>query len=215
MALTPASIRHDLKCGNGAISAGEKCHVGQATKSKKYEPTFADQLNAGITGAASLYSGGLGLVNLGIAVKRRSAGHAVAGVGQLLGAGVGLRGSGEYMKGRKLSGNIHSFGALGLSMGGEGIGGAVAESDFRRRQANQAVNKSYEGPDPFKELGLEHNANPREVRAAYLRAAAKYHPDRGGDASKFRKFKEAYEEILRRNNGRRDSVWATGFDPWL
>ncbi len=37
MALTPASLRLDLKCGNGAISEGETCHVGQATKVKQYQ----------------------------------------------------------------------------------------------------------------------------------------------------------------------------------
>lgn len=32
MALTPSTIRIDLKCGNGAVSPGEKCHKGQAQK---------------------------------------------------------------------------------------------------------------------------------------------------------------------------------------
>ena len=32
MALTPASLRLDLKCGNGAISEGEKCTKGPATR---------------------------------------------------------------------------------------------------------------------------------------------------------------------------------------
>jgi hypothetical protein len=34
MALTPSSIRTDLKCGKGSISKGEKCHKGAATKAK-------------------------------------------------------------------------------------------------------------------------------------------------------------------------------------
>lgn len=32
MALTPSALRLDLKCGNGAISPGEKCHKGTAQK---------------------------------------------------------------------------------------------------------------------------------------------------------------------------------------
>jgi hypothetical protein len=32
--LTPATVRIDLKCGKGAISQGEKCHVGQAQQVK-------------------------------------------------------------------------------------------------------------------------------------------------------------------------------------
>lgn len=35
MALTPASIRRDLKCGKGAISQGEKCRVGPASTVKE------------------------------------------------------------------------------------------------------------------------------------------------------------------------------------
>lgn len=35
MALTPATVRLDLKCGRGAISEGEKCHVGPATKTSE------------------------------------------------------------------------------------------------------------------------------------------------------------------------------------
>lgn len=34
MALTPGSLRSDLKCGNGSISEGETCHKGPATKVK-------------------------------------------------------------------------------------------------------------------------------------------------------------------------------------
>jgi hypothetical protein len=212
MALTPHTLRADLKCGNGSISEGEKCHKGTATKAKKYEPNFADRLNAGITGAASLYTGGMGLLNLGLAAQHKSAGHAVAGVGQLLGAGVGLRGTGEYMKGRKLSGDLHALGGLGLSMGGEALGGAVAAADFRKRQANQFVKNQYKGSDPYTDLGLSKKASATEARAAYLRLAREHHPDRGGDPAKFRKAKEAYEEIMRRS-GRKDSIWAAGFAP--
>ena len=39
MALTPASIRFDLKCGKGAISPGEKCSKGAATKVQEAGPT--------------------------------------------------------------------------------------------------------------------------------------------------------------------------------
>ena len=34
MELTPASLRLDLKCGKGAISKGEKCTKGPATRAK-------------------------------------------------------------------------------------------------------------------------------------------------------------------------------------
>lgn len=35
MKLTPSTVRFDLKCGRGAISQGEKCHKGPATKKKQ------------------------------------------------------------------------------------------------------------------------------------------------------------------------------------
>jgi hypothetical protein len=212
MVLTPSSVRLDLKCGNGAISEGEKCHKGAATKAKKREPNLADRLNAGVTGAASLYTGGVGLLNLGMAARHKSTGHAIVGAGQLLGAGVGLRGAGEYMKGRKLSGDLHSLGAFGLAAGGEVVGNSVAQSDFRKRQANMFAKNQYKGSDPFKDLGLSKNASPAQVRAAYLKIARQQHPDVGGDPAKFRRASEAYKEIQRRS-GRRDSIWAVGFAP--
>jgi hypothetical protein len=39
MTLTPASLRLDLKCGKGAISEGEKCTKGNATKVEPKKPT--------------------------------------------------------------------------------------------------------------------------------------------------------------------------------
>jgi hypothetical protein len=39
MAITPATLRLDLKCGKGSISPGEKCHKGKATEVE--EPTKA------------------------------------------------------------------------------------------------------------------------------------------------------------------------------
>lgn len=212
MALTPTSVRIDLKCGNGSISEGEKCHKGNATKAKKYEPNFVDRFRAGITGAASLYTGGVGLVNLGLAAQNKSAGHAIAGVSQLLGAGVGLRGAGEYMKGRTLSGGLHAVGGLGLSQIGAEVGSTVAQSDFRRRQANQFVKNQYKGSNPFSDLGLPDNASFSQARAAYLKLVNQHHPDKGGDAAKFRQATEAYREIMRRT-GRKDSIWAEGFEP--
>ena len=37
--LTPTTVRSDLKCGKGAISEGEKCTKGPATKVKPKKPT--------------------------------------------------------------------------------------------------------------------------------------------------------------------------------
>lgn len=68
MTLTPSTVRLDLKCGKGAISEGEKCHKGTATRSVKAKEKSAKAqkvLNtvavaAGITGAALL---GVAVIN--------------------------------------------------------------------------------------------------------------------------------------------------------
>lgn len=45
MTLTPATVRLDLKCGRGAISPGEKCTKGSATKVEQYKLPRAGHLN--------------------------------------------------------------------------------------------------------------------------------------------------------------------------
>lgn len=62
MTLTPSTLRLDLKCGNGAISEGEKCHKGLSQRSAKAKAKSAKAqqlvnglgIAAGITGAALL-----------------------------------------------------------------------------------------------------------------------------------------------------------------
>lgn len=46
-------------------------------------------------------------------------------------------------------------------------------------------------------LELNAEADWPAVRASYRRLAAKYHPDRGGDAAKFMSIREAYELLCR------------------
>jgi len=47
--------------------------------------------------------------------------------------------------------------------------------------------------DPYEVLGISVGASQDEVRAAWLRAAKRYHPDAGGDAWMFRLAKTSYE----------------------
>ena len=47
----------------------------------------------------------------------------------------------------------------------------------------------------YKILGIDRNATPDEIKAAYRKAASKHHPDKGGDAEQFKKISEAYEYL--------------------
>ena len=73
MTLTPAALRLDLKCGGGAISEGEKCTKGAATKAEKPN-SVRKALAVGLT-VTALGAGAYALSRRG----PRSAGGASAG----------------------------------------------------------------------------------------------------------------------------------------
>lgn len=50
-------------------------------------------------------------------------------------------------------------------------------------------------PNHYKTLGVPRSALPVQIREAYLAIAAKEHPDRGGDASKFAAASAAYRTL--------------------
>ena len=50
--------------------------------------------------------------------------------------------------------------------------------------------------DPYQILGLKHGASDGEVKQAYRRLASKHHPDKGGDAERFKEIQLAYEQII-------------------
>ena len=46
--------------------------------------------------------------------------------------------------------------------------------------------------DPYKTLGVSEDADEKTIKKAYRALAAEHHPDRGGDAEKFKRVAEAY-----------------------
>lgn len=50
--------------------------------------------------------------------------------------------------------------------------------------------------DPHKILGISPGASLEEIRRAYRRQAAKYHPDAGGDAWVFQQIQSAYAQLV-------------------
>ena len=48
-------------------------------------------------------------------------------------------------------------------------------------------------PDPYEALGLQRGATEDEVKKTYRKLAREHHPDKGGDAEKFKKIQGAYE----------------------
>lgn len=49
--------------------------------------------------------------------------------------------------------------------------------------------------DYYEVLGIEKSASPDEIKRAYRKLAQQYHPDKGGDAEKFKEVNEAYQVL--------------------
>lgn len=60
--------------------------------------------------------------------------------------------------------------------------------------------------DPYKILGIEKGASPEEIRRAYRSKAAKFHPDRDGEAWIFQQINDAYEELTGKRKTKQKSA---------
>ena len=49
--------------------------------------------------------------------------------------------------------------------------------------------------DPYQALGVSEDADQKTIKKAYRKLAAQHHPDRGGDAEKFKEVAEAYSTL--------------------
>ena len=83
--------------------------------------------------------------------------------------------------------------------------------------------------DPYQVLGAPRDADKQTIKKAYRKLAAEHHPDRGGDAEKFKQVAEAYSILsddqkrqqyhARQNRGHGfgmgfDDIFGQGFNPF-
>ena len=62
-------------------------------------------------------------------------------------------------------------------------------------------------------LGVSSDADKETIKKSYHKHALKHHPDKGGDAEKFREVSEAYKMLMEHNDGQSDDEDWENFDP--
>lgn len=73
-------------------------------------------------------------------------------------------------------------------MHGQGGGGS-------RRSGMGGPSRDVDTTKLYETLGVEKNADDKEIKKAYRRLAVKHHPDKGGDEQKFKEISAAYEVL--------------------
>jgi curved DNA-binding protein len=64
--------------------------------------------------------------------------------------------------------------------------------------------------DYYSALGVNKTASQDEIKSAYRKMAMKHHPDRGGDAAKFKEIEEAYRTL---SDPQKKEMFDMGVDP--
>ena len=68
------------------------------------------------------------------------------------------------------------------------------------------------GKDYYQILGVAKNASEEDIKKAYRRLAHEHHPDKGGDANKFKEINEAYQVLSNREKRRQYDQFGRAFD---
>jgi molecular chaperone DnaJ len=66
--------------------------------------------------------------------------------------------------------------------------------------------------DFYKTLGVERSASAEDIKAAFRRLAMQHHPDKGGDAAKFKEANEAYQVLSDASKRKQYDQYGTTFD---
>lgn len=82
---------------------------------------------------------------------------------------------------------------------------------WESRQGSRNVGANKAVGNPFKDLGIPESASDADIKKKWLQLMRENHPDVGGDPRKAQQINAAYQEIMRRR-GKRDSIYADGFD---
>ena len=188
MALTPSSVRADLKCGKGSISQGEKCTKGASSRVR------------GALETAAIVGGTAGtLVSYGQAVHQAMKGN-VVGASKALqreGAFAALSGAGMAAKGAR-TGNtaLRQKGTRAIATGALMAGGAhVLGGGYTKGMRIK--------PSSIRNIRIRLARGRASVaaQASILKSRVTQHQ------------KRAELERMFKQPGRRDSIWAVGFEP--
>jgi hypothetical protein len=204
MNLTPSTVRNDLKCGKGSISAGEKCTKGAAQKASNSKPSFGQRakaagsllaLGAGTAGQAAFTGAAIGA---GLAGNAQAAGRftqAAAGFGAV--KGLGLAGLGAKSAARKELGGAALGAATGSYLAGDLKKGANVVGRARKEGATMTLKRLR-----YARSNAQGTQRIAGLRNAPLPAAE----------TMYGQIANPWAQSMQRP-GRRDSVYAAGFSP--
>lgn len=97
---------------------------------------------------------------------------------------------------------------------GAGLAAGAAYSYSKSPMGREFARKWQEGADDrffSRELGINRNSKPSEVKQAYYKYARKNHPDQGGNEENMKRINQIWNNKWRGRRDSRASIWAEGF----
>lgn len=207
MALTPASLRLDLKCGKGAISEGEKCTKGPATKVNPKKPNAISRYKTAKRTMERRY-GKAKQKTLQQKLKTAAVVGLAAGVGVGAAALIRSRASKAQLKRMPNISNVQvpKPGKLNI----RGSASTLQKAADRGRLNELESLARGKNPELEAQLGaadMRNNKIRRELEATRAQFQQLRSEIGVWGPNRIKPFK-------RKRRGRRDSVWAEGFDSW-